>query len=112
MVEVKVRNSFQLSKYDEDGIVKGSSYERISWRNNFDMKISNRISLTANVGIIDEKRQLVDESGMATGTVYTAMGGDPITPVFRNNLVDVYLVIFTMVMSPTIFDSHMQGSRS
>ena len=49
--------------------------KRISWRNNFDMKISNRISLTANVGIIDEKRQLVDESGMATGTVYTAMGG-------------------------------------
>ena len=32
---------------------------------------------------------MVDESGMATGTVYTAMGGDPITPVFRNNLVDV-----------------------
>ena len=78
-----------LSYTDQDGIVKGSSYERISWRNNFDMKISNRISLTANVGIIDEKRQLVDESGMATGTVYTAMGGDPITPVFRNNLVDV-----------------------
>lgn len=64
-----------LSYTDQDGIVKGSSYERISWRNNFDMKISNRISLTANVGIIDEKRQLVDESGMATGTVYTAMGG-------------------------------------
>lgn len=64
-----------LSYTDQDGIVKGSSYERISWRNNFDMKISNRISLTANVGIIDEKRQLVDESGMATGTVYTAVGG-------------------------------------
>ena len=33
------------------------------------------VFLDGNVGIIDEKRQLVDESGMATGTVYTAMGG-------------------------------------
>ena len=78
------------------------------------MKISNRISLTANVGIIDEKRQLVDESGMATGTVYTAMGGDPITPVFRNNLVDVpdFLGDIYNGYEPTIFILNMQGSCS
>lgn len=78
-----------LAYTDQDGIVKGSSYKRISWRNNFNMMISKRISLTANVGIIDEKRQLIDENNPATGTVFSAMGADPITPVFRNNLVDV-----------------------
>ena len=78
-----------LAYTDQDGIVKGSNYKRISWRNNFNMKISKRVSLTANVGIIDEKRQLIDENNPATGTVFSAMGADPITPVFRNNLVDV-----------------------
>lgn len=78
-----------LAYTDQDGIVKGSMYQRISWRNNFNMKISDRISLTANFSIIDEKRNLIDENNPATGTIFSAMGADPITPVFRNNLVDV-----------------------
>lgn len=78
-----------LAYTDQDGIVKGSMYQRISWRNNFNVKISDRISLAANFSIIDEKRNLIDENNPATGTIFSAMGADPITPVFRNNLVDV-----------------------
>ncbi len=72
-----------------DGIVKGSNYQRLSWRNNFKAELHERVSLTANVSIIDEKRHLIDENNPATGTIFSAMGADPITPVFRNNLVEV-----------------------
>lgn len=78
-----------LAYTGQDGIVKGTMYQRISWRNNFNAKISKRISLKGNFNIINEKRNLVDENNPFTGTIFTAMGADPITPVFRNNLVDV-----------------------
>lgn len=78
-----------LAYTGQDGIVKGTMYQRISWRNNFNAKISKRISLKGNFSIINEKRHLVDENNPFTGTIFTAMGADPITPVFRNNLVDV-----------------------
>lgn len=78
-----------LAYTGQDGIVKGTMYQRISWRNNFNAKISKRISLKGNFNIINEKRHLVDENNPFTGTIFTAMGADPITPVFRNNLVDV-----------------------
>lgn len=78
-----------LAYTGQDGIVKGTMYQRISWRNNFNAKISKRISLNGNFSIINEKRHLADENNPFTGTIFTAMGADPITPVFRNNLVDV-----------------------
>lgn len=78
-----------LAYTGQDGIVKGTMYQRISWRNNFNAKISKRISLKGNFSIINEKRHLADENNPFTGTIFTAMGADPITPVFRNNLVDV-----------------------
>lgn len=78
-----------LAYTGQDGIVKGTMYQRISWRNNFNAKISERISLKGNFNIINEKRHLVDENNPFTGTIFTAMGADPITPVFRNNLVEV-----------------------
>lgn len=78
-----------LAYTGQDGIVKGTMYQRISWRNNFNTKISKRISLKGNFNIINEKRHLVDENNPFTGTIFTAMGADPITPVFRNNLVEV-----------------------
>lgn len=78
-----------LAYTGQDGIVKGTMYQRISWRNNFNAKISKRISLKGNFSIINEKRHLVDENNPFTGTIFTAMGADPITPVFRNNLVEV-----------------------
>lgn len=78
-----------LAYTGQDGIVKGTMYQRISLRNNFNAKISKRISLKGNFNIINEKRHLVDENNPFTGTIFTAMGADPITPVFRNNLVEV-----------------------
>lgn len=80
-----------LSYLDQDGIVKGSEYERISWRNNVNANVSKRVTLGTNFGLIYEKRQVIDENNPYTGTIFSAMAADPITPVFRNNLVDLPL---------------------
>lgn len=80
-----------LSYLGQDGIVKGSEYERISWRNNINSNISKRVTLSTNFGLIYEKRRVIDENNPYTGTIFSAMASDPITPVFRNNLVDVPL---------------------
>ncbi|MFV0469539.1 MAG: SusC/RagA family TonB-linked outer membrane protein, partial [Dysgonomonas sp.] len=78
-----------LSYLGQEGIIKGSEYQRISWRNNFNSTISKRITLASNFGIIYEKRKVIDENNPFTGTIYSAIAADPITPVFRSNLVDV-----------------------
>lgn len=78
-----------LSYMQQDGIVKGSDYERISWRTTADIKVTDWFKLSSNVGIIYESRRNVDEYNPYTGTIFSALTADPITPVFRNNLQDI-----------------------
>nr|WP_295866928.1 TonB-dependent receptor [uncultured Chitinophaga sp.] len=73
----------------QQGIVKGSDYERLSWRTNVTADISSRVKLTTNFGLIYENRRNVDENNPFTGTIFSAMAADPITPVYRNNLKSV-----------------------
>ncbi|RBL94110.1 SusC/RagA family protein [Chitinophaga flava] len=74
---------------NQKGIVKGSDYERISWRTNVSADISTRVKLTTNIGLIYESRRNVDENNPFSGTIFSAMAADPITPVYRNNLKSV-----------------------
>lgn len=78
-----------LGYMDQQGIVSGSDYDRISWHNNADIHISPRVNFTTNFSLIYESRKNIDENNPYTGTVFTAMAADPITPVYRNNLKDV-----------------------
>jgi len=78
-----------LAYLDQDGIIKGSEYERLSWRNNLNVKLGSRVSLKTNIGVIYEKKRVIDENNPYTGTIFSAMTADPITPVYRSNLVEV-----------------------
>ncbi|ULQ55771.1 TonB-dependent receptor [Flavihumibacter rivuli] len=78
-----------LAYMNQEGIIKGSEYERISWRNNLNSQVSKNLKISTNLGIIYEKRLAVDENNPFTGTIFSAMAGDPITPVFRNSLVEL-----------------------
>jgi len=75
-----------LSHFNQKGIISGSDYERVSWRNNVGAKVSDRIKLNTNLGLIYEGRKTVDENNPFTGTIFSAMAADPITPVYRNGL--------------------------
>lgn len=83
----------------QKGIVKGSDYERISWRTNVGADISPRVKLSTNMNLIYESRRNVDENNPYTGTIFSAMTADPITPVYRNNLKG----------TPAFFSSIMDG---
>ncbi|MEL7589588.1 MAG: TonB-dependent receptor, partial [Prolixibacteraceae bacterium] len=85
----KLAYNTSLGYMKQDGIVKGSDYERISWRTNADIKVADWFKLSSNVGIIYEKRHNVDEYNPYTGTIFSAMTADPITPVYRNNLTNI-----------------------
>ncbi|MEC5145597.1 TonB-dependent receptor [Chitinophaga sp. 212800010-3] len=81
----------------QEGIVKGSDYQRISWRTNVGADISPRVKFSSNIGLIYESRRNVDENNPYSGTIFSAMAADPITPVFRNNLKDIPSTLGTIM---------------
>lgn len=85
----KVSYRSSISYDNQEGIIKGSDYERISWRNNINSQVSQRIKISSNFGIVYEGRRTVDENNPFTGTIFSAMTADPITPVYRNNLTNL-----------------------
>lgn len=85
----KLTYGSSLSYMDQQGIVAGSDYNRISWRTNIAADIGKRVTFTSNIGLIYESRRNVDENNPFTGTIFSAMTADPITPVYRNNLQQV-----------------------
>lgn len=85
----KVDFSSSVGYMNQKGIVKGSDYRRISWRNNVNAQISNRVKLGTNMAVIYESRRNIDENNPYSGTIFSAMTADPITPVYRNNLTGI-----------------------
>lgn len=75
-----------LGYLNQKGIIQGSDYGRLSWRNNLNAKVGSRIKLSTNFGVIYEDRQTIDENNPYTGTIFSGMTADPITPVYRNDL--------------------------
>lgn len=82
-----------------DGIVKGTDYSRITGRVNLDNQIKEWFKLSTNVAVIYEERGNVHENESFTGTIFSAMTADPITPVYRNNLVDIPDFLYDRIMN-------------
>lgn len=85
----KVGYASSVGYMDQQGIVKGSDYDRISWRTNVDAQVTDRVRIGSNIGLVYESRRNIDENNPYTGTIFSAMTADPITPVYRNNLKQV-----------------------
>jgi TonB-linked SusC/RagA family outer membrane protein len=78
-----------LSYMDQEGIIKGSDYERLSWRTNFNHKPKDWLNVSGNIAIINEKRGNVLENSPGFNTAFIAFVTDPISPVYRTNLTDI-----------------------
>ena len=74
---------------NQDGIINGSDYERISWRTNFDHNIKSWLKVTGNIGLIHETKGNVLENSPGFNTAFIAFVCDPISPVYRTNLKDI-----------------------
>ena len=71
------------------GILRGSDYERLSGRINLDTEVTKWLTMSSNVGVIYESRRNIQENDAYTATVFNTVTADPITPVYRSNLVDI-----------------------
>lgn len=85
----KVDFASSLGYMDQQGIIKGADYNRISWRNNVNAQVSERVKIGTNLALIYESRRNIDENNPYSGTIFSAMTADPITPVFRDNLTGI-----------------------
>ena len=72
-----------------DGILKTSNYKRLSGRLNLDSEVKPWLKVTTNVAVVYEERQNAIENDVFSGSVFSALTADPITPVYRNNLIDI-----------------------
>ncbi|MDD2951620.1 MAG: TonB-dependent receptor [Parabacteroides sp.] len=87
MNKLRYRSSF--SYMNHKGILKGSDYERLSGRLNVDSEVTKWLNLSANVNVIYQSRKNIQENDSYNATAFIAAAADPITPVYRDNLVDV-----------------------
>ena len=85
----KLRYRASFGYMDQQGILKGSDYERLSGRLNVDSEVTKWLNLSANVNVTYESRRNLDENNSYTATVFSTLAADPITPVYRDNLVDI-----------------------
>ena len=74
---------------NQEGIIRGSDYDRISFRTNIEHNLRSWLKLSANIGIISEGRGNVLENSPGFNTAFIAFVADPISPVYRNNLTDI-----------------------
>jgi|WetSurMetagenome_2_1015567.scaffolds.fasta_scaffold17520_2 TonB-dependent starch-binding outer membrane protein SusC len=78
-----------LSYFNQDGVVKGADFKRISWNNNITNRLTRYARLNTSLFLVSQQRHNVAEDDINVGTIYSAMGADPITPVYRTNLHDI-----------------------
>lgn len=87
MNKLNYRASF--SYMNHKGILKGSDYERLSGRLNIDSEVQKWLKVSSNVNVIYQSRRNVQENDSYNATAFITAAADPITPVYRDNLVDV-----------------------
>lgn len=78
-----------LSYMDQEGIITGSDYDRLSWRTNFNHNLREWLSISGNFGLINEGRGNVLEGSPGFNTAFIAFVADPISQVYRNELTDI-----------------------
>lgn len=71
--------------YDQDGVVKGASYQRYSGRLNADYKILSNLTIGGGVGITYSKNARVEGDATLNGPLPNAMSIPAIFPVYNSS---------------------------
>ncbi|WP_227472045.1 TonB-dependent receptor [Parabacteroides bouchesdurhonensis] len=85
----KLRYRASFGYMNHKGLVKSSEYERLNGRLSVDSEVTKWFNLSANVNVAYEARKNITENDSYTATVFSTASADPITPIYRDNLVDV-----------------------
>lgn len=102
----EVKYAFSGGYFQQDGIVKGSDYERFSFRMNSDYKLSRYVKVGINLGITNVNKHVIPTSGQATNAVHQSRILEPLIPV-RSPDMDTKdpNYEFNQYTSPTITDA-------
>ena len=73
------------SRFDQQGIVIGSGYNRIATRVNLDFAPFSKLSLRTSVGLTREDHQRVAGDGSIDGVVTNALGMQPFRPIYSTD---------------------------
>lgn len=82
----KVRYRASGSFFDQNGIVIGSSYQRLSGRVNLDFEASSRLTFKTSLAVTGEDNHRVENDGSGDGIITNAVGESPLTPVKLNGV--------------------------
>lgn len=96
MSKLRYRTSFGYMS--QEGILRGSDYDRLNGRLNLDSEVTPWMNFSANINVIYESRRNITENDAYTGTVFSTVTADPITPVYRDNLVDIPDFLYARLM--------------
>lgn len=77
----KLRMTLSGNLYDQEGLVLGSDFRRVSIRINSEAKLSEFVSIGENLSITNSKRNSILEGNYFNGILNAALKLDPITPV-------------------------------
>lgn len=89
----KIRGGDEIAKYalslgylSDDGVVKNTGFNRFNSRLNADIKVSDKFSMNASLGISQENRDLVDAGlSLSSNPIYLGLVK---SPLLRPNVVD------------------------
>ncbi len=95
-----------FSVMDQQGIIKGSDFDRISWLTNIDHQINKWLHLSSNFGLVKQSRRNVLEESPGFNTAFIAFVTDPITPVYRTELKNI-----PSFLEPSLFMSEIEPNN-
>jgi len=73
------RYLMSLSYLSQDGTIKGSEFDRLTFRINNEYKLSDKTTFAFNTNFSQAKRQTIQEDDLDGGIVFTSIVLDPIT---------------------------------
>ncbi len=79
------RYYLSASRFDQEGIVIGSAYNRIATRVNLDFNPLDRLSLSTSIGLTREDHKRVEGDGSLDGVVTNSIGMQPFRPIYSTD---------------------------
>lgn len=78
----RVRYFLSGSMFDQEGVVIGSSYERLGGRVNLDFDASSKLSFRTSLAISRETHERIENDDTIDGVVTNAIANEPFYPVY------------------------------
>lgn len=81
----RTRYYVSASRFDQEGIVIGSGYDRTAARVNLDFNPFSKVALRTSISLTRENHQRIEGDGSLDGVVTNAIGMQPFRPIYSDD---------------------------